>query len=204
VGLDQQHPPGEVWVYNNAAIQTLDRVIRAATGEATADFAEDRLFEPLGMDDTRMTSNTTGTSTNAFFGVNSTCRDLGRFGQLFAQRGEFDGVQLLPAAWVREAVGAPSQELNAAYGLLWWLNRFGPLRGPFNSEDPAADPDVRTTGRLIPGAPADLFAAIGFGGQVVLVDPTSQTVVVRLGAPDGGYGVQDAARVVTEALRSAR
>ena len=35
VGLDQASPPGTVWAYNNAAIQTLDRVIRNATGTAT-------------------------------------------------------------------------------------------------------------------------------------------------------------------------
>ena len=58
--------------------------------------------------------------------------------------------------------------------------------------------------QLAPGAPADLFAALGFGGQVVLVDPTTETVVVRLGDPtrDGrsSYEFADAARVVTWAL----
>ena len=39
IGLGQQYPPGEVWAYNNAAIQTLDRVLSVATGEVTADYA---------------------------------------------------------------------------------------------------------------------------------------------------------------------
>jgi CubicO group peptidase (beta-lactamase class C family) len=193
-----------VWAYNNAAIQTLDRVLVTATGKVTADFAEERLFDPLGMGDTRMTPDSSHRSTNVFFGLHSTCRDLARFGRLFAQRGEWEGEQVVSAAWVDAAVGAPSQELNAAYGLLWWLNRHGPLRGPLNTVDLQAAPGVAAVGRLAPGAPADLFAALGFGGQVVLVDPTSHTVVVRLGNPPASgeepYRFADAARVITEAL----
>ena len=55
----------------------------------------------------------------------------------------------------------------------------------------------------MPGAPAALFAALGLGGQVVLVDPASETVVVRLGelGHRREYGIADAARIITEALR---
>jgi CubicO group peptidase (beta-lactamase class C family) len=202
VGLDQTAPPGEVWNYNNAAIQTLDRVIRNATGEVTADFAEEELFGPLGMDHTRMTADASGRSTQAFFGMQSTCPDLARFGQLFEQQGSWDGEQLLPRSWVKDAVGRSSQTLNAAYGLLWWVNREGPQLSPV--EEVGAAP---RSGQLVPGAPADLYAALGFGGQVVMVDPGSGTVVVRLGtlgtgaAPtSGAYSLADAVRVVTEAL----
>lgn len=201
VGLGQDARPGTVWAYNNAAIQTLDRVLGKATGEDVADYARERLFEPLGMSRTRMTEDPSGRSTNTFFGMQSTCPDLARFGQLFAQDGAWEGERLLPASWVREAVGAPSQELNAAYGLLWWLNRRGPLRAPLNRDDPQAPPSVLRIGRLAPGAPGDLFAAQGLGGQVVLVDPRSDTVVVRLGVVgQGEYGFAEAARVLTEAL----
>ena len=208
VGLAQQFEPGTAWAYNNAAIQTLDAVLSTAVGETTAEYATTRLFEPLGMDDTRMTGDAAGTSTSTAFGLNSTCRDLARFGTLFAQRGEWDGERVLPAAWVDEAVGAPSQDLNAAYGLLWWLNRGGPLRGPLDQTDLTGSPEVVRVGQVAPGAPDDLFAAQGFGGQVVLVDPSSRTVVVRLGVPDltgatPSYSFVDAARVVTEARTAA-
>jgi hypothetical protein len=47
-----------------------------------------------------------------------------------------------------------------------------------------------------------MFWALGAGGQVVQVDPGSDTVVVRLGPPDPQvtYQAPETARVVTEAL----
>ena len=154
------------------------------------------------MTSTRMTQDASESSTQAFFGLQSTCPDLERFGRLFAQKGEWDGEQLLPRSWVKDAVGGSSQELNAAYGLLWWVNREGPLRDPVDDENPGLPPGVDKVGQLVPGAPAGMYAALGFGGQVVLVDPGSGTVVVRLGtlgvgAADGAepYSVADAAAV---------
>jgi CubicO group peptidase (beta-lactamase class C family) len=194
VGLDQQEDPGTEWVYNNAAVQTLDAVLRSATGTDPASFAGDRLFGPLGMDHTWMTEDGSGHSTNVYFGLQSTCPDLARFGTLFAQEGLWDGRQVVPAEWVREAVGESSQQLNAAYGLLWWLNRKGAVEAPGGAN---AD-------QLVPRAREELFAAQGLGGQVVLVDPRSDTVVVRLGdGEDAGadeYQISDAARAVTQGI----
>jgi CubicO group peptidase (beta-lactamase class C family) len=194
VGLDQQEDPGTDWVYNNAAVQTLDAVLRGATGTDPASFATERLFGPLGMEHTWMTEDGSGHSTNVFFGLQSTCPDLARFGTLFAQDGTWNGQQVVPRAWVREAVGKPSQQLNAAYGLLWWLNFKGAVQPPGGGN---AD-------QLVPRAREELFAAQGLGGQVVLVDPRSDTVVVRLGSGEdagaAGYQISDAARVITQAM----
>jgi CubicO group peptidase (beta-lactamase class C family) len=146
----------------------------------TAEFAHERLFEPLGMADTRMTGDASGLSTSTAFGLETTCRDLARFGLLYESGGAWQGEQIVPSSWVEQSVARPSQQLNRSYGMLWWLN---------------ADEE------LAPGAPRDLYAAIGFGGQVLLVDPGSDTIVVRLGDPgEGDYDVADASRVVTEAV----
>jgi CubicO group peptidase (beta-lactamase class C family) len=126
--------------------------------------------------------------------MQSTCPDLARFGTMFAQDGQWDGRQVVPRAWVREATGQPSQPLNAAYGLLWWLNRKGPV-------EPAGGGDAD---QLAPQAREELFAAQGLGGQVVLIDPRSDTVVVRLGGAEDqgseGYQISDAARVISQAM----
>jgi CubicO group peptidase (beta-lactamase class C family) len=158
------------------------------------------------MDHTEMTTDPSGHAT-MYAGIRSNCRDLARFGSLFLARGDWNGTQLVSRRWVQAATGAPSTPLNAGYGLLWWLNRRGRLAGPLaaTSLAGAADTTVKV-GRLVPGAPADMFWALGLGNQVVQVDPGSRTVVVRLGIPESRpqpptFGPAEAARVVTEAVR---
>ena len=205
VGLGQMAKPGTVWVYNNAAIQTLDRVLREATGERPYEMARDRLFVPLGMKNTRMANDASTKSTGIAEGLLSTCMDLARFGLMIEQDGTWQGEQIVSADWIKEATGKSSQKLNSAYGLLWWVNRSGTIRSwldPGTSKPPV----VQDRKQLVPGAPKDLFSAMGFGGQFVMIDPGSRTIVVRMGDPnvDGRlseYGFSDAARVVTYALK---
>jgi CubicO group peptidase (beta-lactamase class C family) len=141
-------------------------------------------------------------NTNTFFGTQTTCRDLARFGYLFLQQGRWGDEQIVPRSWVQAAVGQPSQEHNAAYGLLWWLNRRGPIIGPLATDAPGQPPPP--VGQTMPGLSAGAYTAQGLGGQMVLVDPESETVVVRIGqfqaSPEDTYSGQDAARFVTEAL----
>ena len=199
VGLTQDAPPGTVWVYNNAAIQTLDVVLQAATGQDTASFAQERIFGPLGMDDSEMTTDQAGNA-STYFGLHSTCRDMARFGYLFLRHGAWDGTQVVPDEWVDEAT-QPSQEINRAYGFLWWLN--GPAKSvnavqPVTAEEVASLPDRQPP----PGTDPDMFWAIGLGNQIIQVDPGSDTVVVRLGPGDttNTYGVGQLSEFVTQAL----
>jgi CubicO group peptidase (beta-lactamase class C family) len=152
------------------------------------------------MTHTTMTHDVAG-NTNLYFGVQSTCEDLARFGYLFLRNGRWAGDQIVSQQWVEAATGQPSQEINAAYGYLWWLNRLGPVTGPLNPltrEQAATRPPIQ----LMPPAPADMYWALGLGGQVVQVDEGSDTVVVRLGTGDrnSGFTLAQTARVVTEAL----
>jgi CubicO group peptidase (beta-lactamase class C family) len=200
VGLGQDAEPGEVWAYNNAAIQTLDAVLEQATGVDPAAYAEERLLGPIGMSHSEMTHDGAG-NTNTFFGLRSTCEDLARFGYLFLRGGEWDGTPVVPGDWVAAATGRSSQDINAAYGYLWWLNRRGPITDPLHPltrEDSETAPDRQ----LAAGAPADMYWARGLGGQVVQVDPGSDTVVVRLGPGNTSatYNQTNTARVVTEAI----
>lgn len=205
VGLDQQHAPGEVWAYNNAAIQVLEPVLRQATGQPVDEFARERLFEPLGMTRSRLTTDQSKAGgTQLFFGLETTCLDLARFGQLYLDGGAVDGEQILPAAFVEQSVTESSTRHNAAYGLLWWINRPGPIRGATDEVGPSGQPLERRSGQLAPGAPKDLYAALGPGGQVLLVDPGSRTMVVRLSKDlrrANSYGFSDAAEVVTRVVR---
>ena len=206
VGLGQDAPPGRTWVYNNAAVQTLEQVLQKAIGGDVAAFARRRLFAPLGMRHTSMTRDRAG-NPQLFEGLRSTCRDLARFGVLMLNRGRWDGRQVVSSTWVAQAVGRSSTPLNAAYGYLWWLNRSGVLASPRAGTTAAgAARATARRGRMVPGAPPDMFWALGLGNQVIQVDPGSRTVVVRLGTAEPTprpptFGPAEASRVVTEAVR---
>lgn len=205
VGLTQTSPPGTVWAYNNAAIQTLQPVLQGATGTDVVEYARRRLFAPLGMADTEMTTDPTGHAL-MFEGLRSTCRDLARFGLLFLERGRWGDRRIVSERWVEQATGRPSTPLNAAYGYLWWTNGYGVLASPLaaTSLDAVANPTT-ARGRLVADAPADMFWALGLGNQLVQVDPGSRTVVVRLGTAEARpqpptFGPAEASRVVTDAV----
>jgi CubicO group peptidase (beta-lactamase class C family) len=206
VGLTQQHPPGTVWAYNNSAIQTLERVVAGTLGPDVPADAQQRIFGPLGMTHSRLTTDRSGHAL-MYMGLRSTCRDMARFGSLFLNQGRWNGRQIVSAKWVREATGAPSTPLNAAYGFLWWLNREGRIAGPLAATSLSGAADRRPQqGRLVPGAPEDLYWALGLGNQVIQVDPATKTVVVRLGTGEARpqpptFGPQEASRVVTQAVR---
>jgi CubicO group peptidase (beta-lactamase class C family) len=204
IGLPQQFPPGTAWAYNNAAIQVLEAVLEKATGMPVARFARTRLFEPLGMTHSTFITDRADDAA-VFYGLRTTCLDLARIGTLYLGKGTVGGVRLIDKSYVKRAVGRSSTAHNAAYGYLWWLNRYGALRGPTDAVDAAGQPVTRVTGQLAPYAPANVYAALGFGGQVLLVDPGSRTMVIRLGLPaqpgEEAYGFGNAATVLTRALR---
>jgi len=204
VGLPQQYPPGSAWAYNNAAIQVLEPVLEQATGMPVAKFARTRLFGPLGMTHSAFITDRADDAA-VFYGVRTTCLDLARLGSLYLGRGKVAGTRLLDTSYVERAVGRSSTVHNAAYGYLWWLNRPGTIRGATDAVDAQGQPVRTITGQLAPFAPSDLYAALGFGGQVLLVDPSTSTMVVRLGLPaqpgEEAYGFTDAATVLTRALR---
>ena len=126
-----------------------------------------------------------------YAGLQTTCRDLARFGLLDRSTAATGTApRSCPADFLAQATQEPSQEINVAYGWLWWLNQRGPIAstdvataGPGAGGTPSAD------GQLLPGAPEDIFWAIGLFDQVVAVIPSEGIVAVRMGAdPPAGSG----------------
>jgi CubicO group peptidase (beta-lactamase class C family) len=186
IGLEQDEPPGKVWVYNNSAIQTLSAVLDTATGSKPAAYAKEKLLGPIGMAHSEMTSDRAG-NTLTFMGLHSTCRDMARYGYLALNKGNWNGTQIVPAAWIDEATGHASQPLNAAYGYLWWLNRKGKIPSiisPTSAEDQAGKPE----GLMVPGAPENVFWALGLGNQMIAIFPDTGVVAVRLGPTNAPKG----------------
>lgn len=204
IGLGQARPPGETWAYNNAAIQTLSAVLERATGESPRAYAERTLFDAVGMDDSEMSVDAAG-NTVTFMGLQTTCLDLARFGYLMLRGGRWDGEQVVPADYVARATTVSSTDLNAGYGYLFWLNHRGSIASPLLATSGAGDNSI-ADGQIVPGAPEDVFWALGFNEQVVAVIPSEGVVAVRMGAdppPDAPFGQTELTEGVLAALGDA-
>ncbi|TAJ56977.1 serine hydrolase domain-containing protein [Brevundimonas sp.] len=177
-----RHPPGTRWAYNTAAYHLLFHLLARAAGQSVEDFAGPRLLTPLGMDDTRwITSQGVGEGgvvTN-YYSAASTARDLARFGELILGAGVWNGRRLIGAESLQTLL-RPSQALNPSYGLLWWSNA-----------RPGADAFGRGDSLRFPSAPRDTVAALGAGGQLVLIVPSRALIVVRQGEAPGSPTLGD-------------
>lgn len=154
-------PAGDVWTYSSGDTMLLGYVLRQVTGKTAAVLAQEKLAAPLGMQELHWWQDATG-ETYTFCCLDATARDFAKFGQLYLQKGVWDGKQLLPAQWVQDST-SPQAKSNPGYGYQWWTNH----------------PDA-TEGNW-PTLPESTYFALGHNGQYVAIFPELDMVVVRLG-----------------------
>ncbi|MDX2380913.1 MAG: serine hydrolase [Acidimicrobiia bacterium] len=157
-------PPGSLCRYNSADTQALGSLLVAATGTSIADYMQEKLYNPLGMESPGYWLTDSAGREMAFGGLLLTARDFAKLGELYRRGGEWDGAQVVPAQWVTAstradaphlAAGAPAGDTtDIGYGYQWWL--------------PAGDRGD--------------YTAIGVYNQFVYVDPASRSVIVKLSA----------------------
>ena len=190
LALDQQHPPGRHWDYNSSAIQTLEAVLENATGGSVEEFAQEHLFGPLGMSAT-IRDDDAGNDL-MYMGTQAGCDDIARFGYLALHGGAWDGEQVVSRSWMTEATSA-SQDLMTGYGFLWWRNTDGRhyiLEEAVGDERTDYPNDMQRVlvddgSAFFPSAPADLVVGAGIQDQLLLVVPSEDLVIVRLGGLGG-------------------
>jgi CubicO group peptidase (beta-lactamase class C family) len=118
VGLPLSFAPGERWSYSNEGAQLLSPLLEAAAGVPIQDYARTRLFEPLGMTQTRLNLDQKGHAWT-YADAQTSLRDFAKIGQLMLQRGKWGDRQIVPESWVRDSTRTCPQ--NPRYGYLWWL-----------------------------------------------------------------------------------
>ncbi len=131
LALPVAHKPGSFFVYNSPATLMQSAIVQKVTGQNLVDFLRSRLFEPLGIDDPVWETTSEGLALGAS-GLNIRTEDIACFGQLFLQRGEWQGRQLLPASWVDAATARqtstgsnPASDWDQGYGYQFWRCRPG-------------------------------------------------------------------------------
>jgi CubicO group peptidase (beta-lactamase class C family) len=93
--------------------------------------------------------------------------------------GRWHGRQIVSADYADNATEKSSTKLNAAYGLLWWVNKKGPVLGAATALGDGTE--QTSASRLARRAPHDTFWALGAGRQILAVIPSKNIVAIRMG-----------------------
>ncbi len=116
-----EYDPGEHWSYNSGGIELLGGVIEQSTGYSVADFAEEFLFNPIGIDYFYWWSPTASGQYGCGGGLNLKPRDMARFGYLYLNNGTWNGTQVVSSDWVNVSTRMYYDTgLGYLYGCTWW------------------------------------------------------------------------------------
>jgi CubicO group peptidase (beta-lactamase class C family) len=180
------HDPGTHWNYSSAGTLLVSDALTRVIAPDPRDMADRRarmrgwmdaaLFNRIGIDPV-VEFDPQGT----FYGSSliwATARDFARFGYLYLRDGVWDGERIVPEGWVdfgRTPGPAPNTD---TYGAHWWLT----------AREGVGEPHSLITDNAM----ADVFSAQGYEGQIIVVVPSKDLVLVRLGLFGGGGESWDA------------
>lgn len=157
---------GTRWAYHNAYVKLQD-VVAQATGQTWNNYFNTKLRDKIGMHTNGGWVNSGGLSVYW-----SDTRSMARFGLLTLAKGNWNGTQIINSAYLNKAT-TTSQNINLAYGYLWWLN------GKTSFHLPQSQ--IQFNGSLIPSAPSDMYCALGKNDQKIYVVPSKKLVIIRMG-----------------------
>lgn len=162
--VNPDREPGTFNQYNSADTQALGMLLTRATGRPITDYMQEKLWQPLGMNNVGYWMVDSENMEMAFGGLNATARDYAKLGELFRNKGNWFGEQLVDAAWVEASVTPdaphlmpgenPASDYPMGYGYQWWL----------------MDGDQGE------------YSAIGVYNQFIYVNPAKNIVIVKLSA----------------------
>lgn len=187
--------PGKIFRYSSGNTNILGRIITdLASGgadsagerrEALRTFYTTRLFRPLGITSAVLETDAQGNFAGGS-SVYMTGQDYARFGYLYLRGGQWSGTRVLPEEWAILARTRGPAENTAAYGGAFWLMSRLPA-------DPLFPP-------VLPASPT-AFAASGHDGQLILMVPDRELVIVRLGV--GGSDVWPTVNRIAQEIAAA-
>lgn len=187
----QQWPPNTVGRYRNTDPVLASYLVRLAVekrGEDYLAFPQGHLFDKIGIRSMVMETDPYGNFLTQGYEYMA-ARDWARLGNLYLQDGVWNGERILPEGFVNfvsTVAPAWAADKRPIYGGFFWLNGTG----------------------TFPALPTSAYYMLGAGGQVVIIVPSHDLVVVRMGFDKGerysGVGLQQALALLMEGLPRAR
>jgi CubicO group peptidase (beta-lactamase class C family) len=181
---------GTRWAYHNVYVKLQD-VVAQASGQTWDTYFNTKLKNKLGMTGSWYTSGTNG-ALSVYW---SNTRSMARFGLMIYAKGKWNTTQIINQNYLTAATNT-SQNINQAYGYLWWLNGKASYHLP--------QTQFQFNGSLIPNAPADMFCALGKDDQKIYVVPSKKLVIIRMGDSADGttFALSDFDNVLWEKINA--
>lgn len=130
-----RYEPGTRFVYNTPATFMQSAIIQKITGQTTLEYLKPRLFDPLGIEAPKWDTNPQGITLGGY-GLFLRTEEISKFGQLYLQKGVWNGKQLVPKDWIDLATSKqvsngtnPNSDWNQGYGFQFWRCRHNAFRG---------------------------------------------------------------------------
>ncbi|WP_179338186.1 serine hydrolase domain-containing protein [Winogradskyella ludwigii] len=167
---------GSRWAYHNVYVKLQD-IVAESSDTSWDNYFNTNLRDKIGMSGSWI--DLAGLS--VYF---SNTRSMARFGLLTYANGKWEDEQILRENYMSAATNT-SQDINLAYGYLWWLN------GKSSYHLPQSQLEI--SGELIPDAPSDMYAALGKNDQKIYIVPSKQLVIIRMGqsADDDNFALSN-------------
>jgi CubicO group peptidase (beta-lactamase class C family) len=134
LSLPVEHEPGTHFLYNSGATYMLGAIVKKVTGQDLETFLTSRLFQPLEIEDHDWEKSPEGLNV-AGWGLRLKTEDIAKLGQLYLQKGKWNGKQILSEEWVN-AAGSSQTKSNSGdgdwsqgYGYQFWRCKPGFFRG---------------------------------------------------------------------------
>jgi CubicO group peptidase (beta-lactamase class C family)/predicted glycoside hydrolase/deacetylase ChbG (UPF0249 family) len=132
------HKPGTQFQYSSLSTYMLAAIVQKVSGEKLIDYLYSRLLRPLGITGIEYPLSPSGVNTGGW-GMQIKTEDMVKLGQFLLQKGEWNGVQLLPASWIDDASSVQimqpyegendkNSDWKQGYGYQMWVCRHNAFR----------------------------------------------------------------------------
>lgn len=135
-----EYAPGTKFLYNTLATYMLSGIVQKVTGQSLINYLEPRLFKPLGIQGVDWEYDSKGINTGGW-GIRVKTEDMAKLGLTYLNGGKYNGKQIIPNAWVKEATQKhidqnpeasqakkDSSDWLQGYGYQFWRCRNGAFR----------------------------------------------------------------------------
>ncbi len=160
--------PGTTFTYSGGNTIILGEIIKNASNMELDKFSEEYLFKPLKIDSSNWGLRYNNGVIEAGGGLEITPRDMAKIGVMFLNNGTFNGKQIISKQWIEKSTTLYSNNTNIdipghasgshGYSYSWWLKSY------------------KKSGEEI-----NMYHAVGWGGQEIIILPELNAVVVFTG-----------------------